>query len=80
MTEEMPGCARPTSKVSRGEEEKKEEIVEKEEQRMAVQIGKKAPDFEAPTYQKGKFGRFKLSEHEGHWVMLCFYPGDFTFV
>jgi peroxiredoxin (alkyl hydroperoxide reductase subunit C) len=22
----------------------------------------------------------KLSEYLGKWVLLCFYPGDFTFV
>ena len=45
-----------------------------------IQVGKKAPDFTAPGYQKGKFINIKLSEHLGKWVVLCFYPGDFTFV
>ena len=45
-----------------------------------IQVGKKAPDFTAPGYQKGKFINVKLSEHLGKWVLLCFYPGDFTFV
>ncbi len=45
-----------------------------------IKVGKKAPDFTAPAYHKGKFVNFKLSDHLGKWVVLCFYPGDFTFV
>jgi len=45
-----------------------------------IQVGKKAPDFAAPAYQQGKFVSVKLSEYLGKWVLLCFYPGDFTFV
>ena len=45
-----------------------------------VHVGEKVPDFVAPAYQQGKFINVKLSEYLGKWVMLCFYPGDFTFV
>jgi peroxiredoxin (alkyl hydroperoxide reductase subunit C) len=45
-----------------------------------IQVGKKAPDFTAPGFQKGRFISAKLSEYLGKWVLLCFYPGDFTFV
>jgi peroxiredoxin (alkyl hydroperoxide reductase subunit C) len=45
-----------------------------------IKVGKKAPDFEAPAYHRGKFTSVKLSDHLGKWVVLCFYPGDFTFV
>jgi alkyl hydroperoxide reductase subunit AhpC len=45
-----------------------------------IQVGKKVPDFVAPAYQQGKFVSVKLSEYLGKWVLLCFYPGDFTFV
>lgn len=45
-----------------------------------IQVGKPAPDFTAPAYHKGQFTSVKLSEHLGKWVVLCFYPGDFTFV
>jgi len=44
-------------------------------------VGKKAPDFEASAYIAGEgFKNVKLSDHHGQWVVLCFYPGDFTFV
>jgi peroxiredoxin (alkyl hydroperoxide reductase subunit C) len=55
------------------------EIPKKEALRM-IKVGQKAPDFVAPAYHKGKFVNFKLSDHLGKWVLLCFYPGDFTFV
>ncbi len=45
-----------------------------------IQVGQKAPDFSLPAYFKGKFVEVKLSEYAGKWVVLCFYPGDFTFV
>ncbi len=47
---------------------------------MSVMVGHEAPDFEAPGLQNGKFGKFKLSDYKGKWVVICFYPGDFTFV
>lgn len=45
-----------------------------------IQVGKKAPDFAAPGYHKNAFVNVKLSDYLGKWVLLCFYPGDFTFV
>jgi hypothetical protein len=54
----------------------------KEEPRMTMaQVGKEAPDFEASGYIAGEgFKNVKLSSYRGQWVVLCFYPGDFTFV
>ena len=54
----------------------------KEEPRMTIaRVGKKAPDFEASAYVVGEgFKNVKLSDYQGQWVVLCFYPGDFTFV
>ncbi len=43
-------------------------------------VGKAAPDFEATAFYKGGFTKVKLSDYAGQWVVLCFYPGDFTFV
>jgi alkyl hydroperoxide reductase subunit AhpC len=45
-----------------------------------LKVGHKAPDFTAPAYHQGKFINIKLSDYLGKWVVLCFYPGDFTFV
>lgn len=46
-----------------------------------ARVGKQAPDFEAPAYVVGQgFKNIRLSDYQGKWVVLCFYPGDFTFV
>jgi len=47
---------------------------------MTARAGKEAPDFEARALVDGAFKSVKLSDHRGRWVVLCFYPGDFTFV
>jgi peroxiredoxin (alkyl hydroperoxide reductase subunit C) len=81
MPEEFkPGCQRPEAKTEEKvlTEEKVAEII-KEEVNM-IKVGKPAPDFTAPGFFEGKFSNFKLSEYLGQWVVLCFYPGDFTFV
>ena len=79
---EAKGCARPTGSVvgqepaaapSATPEVHKEPI-------MIAKVGQKAPDFEAPAYHQGKFTSVKLSDYLGKWVLLCFYPGDFTYV
>mgnify|MGYP001769305023 CR=1 FL=1 len=53
---------------------------QRKENRMGVMVGKEAPDFEATAFHEGDFKNVKLSDYRGQWVMLCFYPGDFTFV
>jgi alkyl hydroperoxide reductase subunit AhpC len=45
-----------------------------------ARVGQKAPDFEASAYIDGGFKNVKLSDYAGQWVVVCFYPGDFTFV
>jgi len=47
---------------------------------IQARVGKPAPDFEANALVDGKFKNVKLSDYKGKWVVLCFYPGDFTFV
>ncbi len=54
---------------------------EKEARNMTVaRVGHPAPDFEANVYLNGGFQTMKLSDYKGKWIVLCFYPGDFTFV
>lgn len=59
-----------------------ERLTAKERPEMEIaRVGKSAPDFEAPAYVAGEgFKNVKLSDYQGKWVVLCFYPGDFTFV
>ena len=48
---------------------------------MAVLVGKQAPDFKAQAVMPdGSFQELKLSDHRGKYVLLYFYPLDFTFV
>jgi len=76
------GCARPTGGVVGQPDETREQETPqgKEEVKKMIQVGKPAPDFVSPAYYKGEFTSVKLSEHLGKWIVLCFYPGDFTFV
>jgi len=58
------------------ESEKKGDVVQ-----VMTRVGKEAPDFEASAFvPKVGFKNLKLSDYRGQWVVLCFYPGDFTFV
>jgi len=84
MPEEPVGCAKPTGTVI-GEKLKEKPPVESnsdkgDENMVTARVGSKAPDFEAPAYHKGKFINVRLSSYLGKWVLVCFYPGDFTFV
>ena len=82
MGEEIAvGCARPTGgPVGETKENAQPETKEIIKEKTMIRVGQKAPDFVAPAYHKGKFTSEKLSDHLGKWVVLCFYPGDFTFV
>jgi hypothetical protein len=84
MAEEPVGCAKPTGVVvgqSASPSESAQQPKESMESKMiTVRVGGKAPDFAAPAYHRGKFITVKLSDYLGKWVLVCFYPGDFTFV
>ena len=45
-----------------------------------AKVGLPVPDFTAPIWENGNFGEFTLSKYQGKWVVLFFYPMDFTFV
>ncbi len=47
---------------------------------VRARVGQRAPDFEANAFVNGGFKNLKLSDYKGKWVVMCFYPGDFTFV
>ncbi len=44
-----------------------------------ININTIVPDFELDGYQDNKINKFKLSDYKGKWVVLIFYPADFTF-
>ena len=78
-------CAKPTGMVL-GQNQPEENtsstrvIDSKEDIVMTAQVGEKAPDFQAPSYFQGEFTSVKLSDYFGKWILVCFYPGDFTYV
>lgn len=45
-----------------------------------LEINAAAPLFEAQAYQNGETKTVKLSDYKGKWVVLVFYPADFTFI
>lgn len=46
----------------------------------ALRIGDKAPDFREKGILRGQVDEYSLSAHKGQWVVLFFYPADFTFI
>lgn len=45
-----------------------------------IQIGKPAPDFTAQAVVNNEIKEVSLKDYRGKWVVLFFYPLDFTFV
>lgn len=76
------GCAKPSAGpiVSPPSNGADAPAPTKEVPKVLAKVGKEAIDFEATAYQDGVFKNVKLSDYKGKWVVLCFYPGDFTFV
>jgi peroxiredoxin (alkyl hydroperoxide reductase subunit C) len=83
MPKEMDSCVQPAAGPLAAEPIPTKDVSPpKEEVKVAMaRVGKEAPDFEASAYVAGEgFKNVKLSDYRGQWVVLCFYPGDFTFV
>lgn len=47
---------------------------------MATIVGKQAPSFSLEAVEQGQFKQINLEDFKGQWVVLFFYPLDFTFV
>ena len=45
-----------------------------------VKVGQPVPDFGMKAFQNDEIKDIKLSDYKGKWVVLVFYPADFTFV
>ena len=83
MLKEKDSCVQPAGgPILTGDASSGEHTSGKEEPIMSIaRVGQEAPDFEAAAYVAGEgFKNIKLSNYRGKWVVLCFYPGDFTFV
>ena len=82
MAQEVDACVKPAAgpliPKTAGETQPAKEVAPMV---PLARVGKEAPDFEATAYIPGEgFKLVKLSDYRGKWVVLCFYPGDFTFV
>ena len=82
MSDQPEGCVTPTkgpiAAAAASPAEKQE--TKKEVLMPLARVGKPAPDFELSGFHNGGFKNFKLSDYKGKWIVICFYPGDFTFV
>jgi len=45
-----------------------------------ISVGLPAPDFALPGVHAGRRGEFRLKDLKDRWVVLFFYPADFSFV
>lgn len=85
MTDLKDGCVKPAAGPILPNQEAADPspgsaLVREVKQMLAV-VGKEAIDFEASAFIAGEgFKPVKLSDYKGKWIVLCFYPGDFTFV
>jgi peroxiredoxin (alkyl hydroperoxide reductase subunit C) len=45
-----------------------------------IKVGQKIADFELDAYHDEDTKKIKLSDYKGKWLVLLFYPADFTFI
>ncbi len=43
-------------------------------------IGKQLPDFQLKAFHEDDIRDIKFSDYKGKWIVLVFYPADFTFI
>jgi hypothetical protein len=83
MAKMKDGCVKPARGpiLPAAESETNKEFATSQEVTMQARVGQEAIDFEANAFIDGEgFQPVKLSDFRGKWIVLCFYPGDFTFV
>src|SRR3989344_2039419 len=45
-----------------------------------VKIGEKIPEMEFEVYHNDEIKKVRFSDYKGKWMVLLFYPADFTFI
>ena len=45
-----------------------------------IKVGSEVPDFKLQGYSNGKFKDYSLKDYKNKWLVIFFYPLDFTFV
>lgn len=57
------------------------ETFEYDDFEFAPKVGQPTPVFEdLQSYHKGEYRKVSLSDYKGKWLVLFFYPRDFTFI
>ena len=84
MAEMKDGCVKPVKGPILPTVERAPSVgvpIMPEVKKMQARVGGQAPDFETTAFIAGEgFKPITLSDYKGKWIVLCFYPGDFTFV
>jgi len=82
MAENKDGCVKPVKGpiAAATETPSAPPVLQKEVSMVQARVGKPAPDFELTAFHQGGFKNVTLSDFKGKWIVICFYPGDFTFV
>jgi len=82
MPKAVDGCVKPSAGpiLAAPDMAVEPKEMKQEEPKMLARVGKPAPDFELSACFGGGFKNIKLSDYKGKWIVICFYPGDFTFV
>ena len=82
MSDKPESCVKPSAGpiLAAAETVSASPITHKEVSMVQARVGKPAPDFELSAFLAGSFKNIKLSDSKGKWIVVCFYPGDFTFV
>jgi peroxiredoxin 2/4 len=47
---------------------------------MTIKVGDKIPSMQLEAYENGEIKKVNINDYRGKWVVLFFYPLDFTFV
>ncbi len=45
-----------------------------------IEIGQKVPDIELEAFHNNTVKKVRLTDYQGKWLVLIFYPADFTFI
>jgi len=77
---EIPEAKRKSKEIFSAQEAPKKSNLEKDMSAGEAKIGKAAPAFKTNALVNGEFKEVSLSDYKGKYVVLFFYPLDFTFV
>lgn len=83
MPDKADGCVKPSKgPILQGSAsaETRQSVEKTEVTMVQARVGKPAPDFELSAFIGNGFKNIRLSDYKGKWIVICFYPGDFTFV